>query len=416
MITKPKGTYDLINKDAQMYKYIEGTIEEFMSVYNYDFIRTPVFESTELFHRSVGDETDIVSKETYDFKDRGDRNITLRPEGTAGIVRSYIENKLYGNKNDAVKLWYLETMYRYERPGAGRNREFTQFGIETFGSNEVMIDAEVISIGYNLLNVLGLSDIVVSINSLGDKESRERYTKALVEYLKPYESDLCSDCQRRIKTNPLRVLDCKVDADKDYFAKIPKISDYLSEESTNRFSSLLNLLRLLDIDYEIDDKLVRGLDYYSENVWEYKNASGTTLGGGGRYNSLVETLGGPSTPGIGFALGLDRIIIDLEKELDASKFTKKIDVYIMCLSEEEKLKATMIAQDLRLNGIITEVNNNNLSLKSMFKVADSLNASFLLILKNEDLQKGLITIKDNVTKEEIKIDESELVDYLLGNI
>ena len=416
MIAKPKGTYDLMGVDAKIYTYISHEIEDMMVNYNYELIRTPIFEASELFHRSVGETTDIVTKETYDFKDRGDRSITLRPEGTAGVVRSLIENKLYGNRNDCIKLYYNGTMYRYERPQSGRNREFTQFGIEVFNSNDPMIDAEVISVGYYLLNNLGI-EATVAINSLGDAESRKNYTDALVKYLKPHINDLCEDCQTRINTNPLRILDCKVDKDSEILKNVPKISDYLSKESKERFEKVKEYLNILDINYEVNENIVRGLDYYDENVWEYiADSDGVTLGGGGRYNHLVETLDGPSIPAVGFAMGMERVILNIKENIDIKNLDQAVDVYIMSVSEEEKMHALEIAQYLRLNNIATEINSANLSMKSQFKIADRLQAKFLIILNNEDLQKGLVNIKDNATKEEIKVDEAEVVDWILGNI
>lgn len=416
MIAKPKGTYDLMGVDAKIYTYISHEIEDMMANFNYELIRTPIFEASELFHRSVGETTDIVTKETYDFKDRGDRSITLRPEGTAGVVRSLIENKLYGNRNDCIKLYYNGTMYRYERPQSGRNREFTQFGIEAFNSNDPMIDAEVISVGYYLLNNLGI-EATVAINSLGDAESRKNYTEALVKYLKPHINDLCEDCQNRINTNPLRILDCKVDKDSEILKNVPKISDYLSKESKERFDKVKEYLNILDINYEVNENIVRGLDYYDENVWEYiADSDGVTLGGGGRYNHLVETLDGPSIPAVGFAMGIERIILNIKENIDIKNLDQAVDVYVMSVSEEEKIHALEIAQYLRLNNISTEINSANLSMKSQFKIADKLQAKFLIILNNEDLQKGLINVKDNVTKEEMKIDEAEIVDWILGNI
>lgn len=417
MITKPKGTYDLLGIDAKIYTYINHEIENFMANYNYDLIRTPIFEASELYHRSVGESSDIVTKETYDFVDRGNRCMTLRPEGTAGVVRSVVENKMYGNKNDCIKLYYNGTMYRYERPQSGRNREFTQFGVEVFNSNDPIIDAEVISLGYNLLNSLGIENVTVAINSLGDKETRHNYTEALVKYLEPHINLLCDDCQRRYKSNPLRILDCKVDKDSEILKNVPKLSDYLSKASSERFTKLKMLLANLDIDYEINDKIVRGLDYYDENVWEYVTTDdGITLGGGGRYNFLVENLGGPNLPAVGFALGIERIILNLKNKIDIDNLNNNIDVYIMSVNEEEKMQAIILAQNLRLNNVITEINSNNLSLKSQFKIADNLKAKFLVILNSDDLNKGLINVKDNATKEEIKIDESEIVDWILGNI
>ena len=420
MITKPKGTYDLIGVDARIHNYISDTIDRLMVNYNYDFIRTPIFEASELFHRSVGEGTDIVTKETYDFKDRGERMVTLRPEGTAGVVRSFIENKMYGNRNDTIKLYYNGTMYRYERPQSGRFREFTQFGVETFGSNDPMIDAEVISIGYNLIKELGIEDVVVSLNTLGDIETRKNYTKALKDYLKPHLHELCPDCQNRYETNPLRIIDCKYDnsieSGRKILENVPRISKYLSEDSKKRFDKLKELLTIMDIDYEINESIVRGLDYYDENVWEYISSEGLALGGGGRYNHLIEDLDGPKTPAVGFAIGIERLIIEIKKFIKEESTNKNIDVYVMSVNEEEKMHALTLSQDLRLNGVLTEINSNNLSMKSQFKIADSLNAKFLVILNSEDLQKGIIKIKDNATKEEFELDEAEVVDWVLGNI
>lgn len=417
MITKPKGTYDLYGTDERLYSYISNLVDDYMLNYNYDKIRTPVFEASELFHRGVGETSDVVTKETYDFKDRGGRDITLRPEGTAGVVRSFIENKMYGNRSDAIKFYYNETMYRYERPQAGRFRELTQIGIEVFNSTDELIDVEVISLGYNILKELGLDNIVVKLNTLGDKESREAYTKALIDYLKPYKSQLCEDCQRRLENNPLRVIDCKIDGEAEILKNVPKISAYLTDEAKNRFKKVKELLTILELDFEIDEKIVRGLDYYNHNVWEYFSEDyNLALGGGGRYDSLVKTLGGPDCPGVGFAFGVDRLISLLKSRLEGKEAEKSVDAYIMCLNDEEKMYALKISQDLRLNNIKTEFNSTNLSFKSQFKQADKLQAKFLLILNSEDLNKGLINVKDNYTKEEIKIDESEIVDYLLGNI
>ena len=417
MITRPKGTYDIYGKDALIFEYVNTVCENFAHLYNYNMMRTPVFESSELFHRSVGETSDIVTKETYDFKDRSDRELTLRPEGTAGVVRSVIENKLYGNKNDAIKLFYNETVYRYERPQAGRNREFTQFGIECFNSFETVSDTEVISIGYQILKALGI-DVTVHINSLGDSESRSNYTKTLVDYFTPRINELCEDCQNRLKTNPLRILDCKYDSENEILKNAPKMTDYLNEVSKERFNDIINQLDILDIDYEIDPNIVRGLDYYDHTVFEYIDEKGVTVGGGGRYNGLVESLGGPSIPAVGFGFGLERIVIDLKESnaFDdiADDYEGNVEVYVMSVSEEEKLHAIEIAQSLRLNGISCEFNNCNLSLKSQFKIADKLKAKQLIILNNEDLQKGLVNVKDNATKEEQKIDESEIVEYIIG--
>lgn len=410
MITKPKGCYDVTGEVARKYQRICEVVSAYAKIYNYKYIRTPLFESTELFKRGVGDTTDIVQKETYDFTDRGGRNFTLRPEGTAGVVRNFIEDKLYGNQSSVVKEFYIGTMYRYERPGLGRNREFTQFGVECLGSDDEMMDAEVISLSYNILKELGL-DVTVKINNLGSVEDRENYKKALVEYLTPHINDLCEDCQNRIKTNPLRILDCKVDDQSEILKNAPSILDYHSKESNDRFNKILSYLDYLDIDYEIDNTLVRGLDYYDYMVYELKLNDSLALGGGGRYNHLVKNLGGPEVPAVGFACGIERIINQMSDDsLD------NIDVYVMCVNDEEKIKANIITQDLRLNNIICETNVMGKSLKAQFKEADNMNAKNLIILNSEDLSKGLVTVKDNVTKEEVKVPEDEIIDYILGVI
>lgn len=420
MITKPKGTYDIYGKNTKTWQYINKLADEFCLCYNYEYIRTPIFESSELFHRTVGETSDIVNKETYDFKDRSDRSLTLRPEGTAGVVRSFIENKMYGEVVLPKKLYYYGTMYRYERPQSGRNREFTQFGIEVLGSNDVIIDAEVISMGYRFLEELNIPDVTVHINTLGDKESRENYKKALTDYLKPHINDLCPDCQNRFNTNPLRILDCKFDKNNEILKNVPVILDYLNEESKNRFDQLIKYLDLLDIDYEIDHNIVRGLDYYNHTVFEFigeipELGNANTLGAGGRYNNLVNNLGGPETPGVGWALGIDRIVTVMDTLEIKPRVIDEIDVFVMYINEEEKMHAISLVQDLRMSGIITETDNLSRSLKAQFKYADRLKAKYLVILNSEELKQGLVTIKDNATKEEIKIDESEVLEYLISN-
>ncbi len=420
MITKPKGTIDVTGNDSLLWDYVNSVVATMMSAYNYEYIRTPIFEASELFHRSVGSSSDIVKKETYDFQDKGERHITLRPEGTAGVVRSYIENKLYAEP-DVKKYFYNGTMYRYERPQKGRLREFTQFGVEVLGSNDPIIDAEVISLQYRILEALHIENLQININSLGDSESRENYREALVSYLKPHLDKVCPDCQERFKTNPLRILDCKVDKDSEVIKNAPKTVDYLNKESKERFETVLKYLRFLDIDYEVNPNIVRGLDYYDHTVFEIvsldnEETKANVLGGGGRYNKLIKELDGPESYGIGFACGIDRII-DVLKDIDLYKDVKKeIECYVMYVSEEEKLYALDIVQNLRLNGIVTETNNLNKSLKGQFKEADRLSAKYLIILNNEDLKKGLVNVKDNRTKEEEKVDIAELTEYIIGNL
>ena len=416
MITKPKGCHDLVGLEAKKWKYVDKVIDSLMEKYNYNYIRTPIFESSEVFHRGVGEGTDIVTKETYDFKDRGDRSITLRPEGTAGIVRSYIENKMYGEPGP-VKVYYNGTMYRYERPQSGRDREFTQFGIEVLGSDDPLVDAEVISVPVLLFKMLGLKGIVVRINSLGDKASRDNYREELVKYFTPHIKDLCEDCAERLKKNPLRILDCKVDKDSPILAKAPKTIDYLNEESKKRFEEVKSYLEELEIDYEVDERLVRGLDYYNHTVFEIDASvegfgSNNTIGGGGRYNGLVETLDGPVTSCMGFATGLGRVHQALELEKVDMPIIDDVEVFVMYVSETEKKYAASLVQYLRANGYRVDTEYTGRGLKAQFKQADRLNSKYLIILNDEDLKNDEIKIKNNKTKEEELVPVDYLIYYL----
>jgi len=412
MITKQKGTYDLVGIDAKRRKYVNEVIDSICEKYNYNYIETPIFEASELFHRSVGESSDIVRKETYDFQDRGERNVTLRPEGTASVVRSFIENKMYGNMSDVVKVYYNGPMFRYERPQSGRNRQFYQFGVEVFGSDDVMMDAEVISLAYNTYRLLGL-DVEVKINTLGDKESRDAYRETLVKYFEPSINELCEDCKERLTKNPLRILDCKVDAENDILKNAPKTIDYLNEDSKNRFEKLQEYLDLMEIDYFVDTNLVRGLDYYNHTVFEIVlKGSSLALGGGGRYDTLVEMLDGPHTPAVGFAMGIDRTVDAMVESEVNFKINDSIDVYVMYVNEEEKDTASYLTQELRMNGFVVETDYLGKSLKSQFKSVDRFNSKYVIILNSEDLSNYEVNIKDNKTKEEEKVNINDLVDYL----
>lgn len=406
MITKAKGCYDLYGEEAKKFKLAEKVIEEVMQLYNIKYIRTPVFENSELFRRGVGEETDIVSKEMYEFKDKSDRSLTLRPEGTAGVVRSYIENKMTNNLVKPVKFYYIEPMYRYERPQKGRYREFTQFGIEVLGESNPLVDMEVISAVIEIFNRLGLENIKLKINTLGDKSSRETYRNLLVEHFNNYKENLCSDCQRRLNTNPLRILDCKIDREKDFFKDAPKIRDYLSDQSKAYFKRVEEYLKELNINYEIDDNLVRGLDYYDELVFEIE-VDNSTICGGGRYNRLVKELGGDDTCAFGFAIGMERFLslIDLPDE-------KQDLIYVLALSETERKEALKLVRYLRINNKKADFDTENKSLKSQFKKADNLNSRYLIFINDEKLKEEKIEIKDNLksTKEEVEIDK--ILEYL----
>ena len=414
MITKPKGCHDIYGIEAKKWKYVNDLIDSVCEKYNYQYIRTPIFESSELFHRGVGENTDIVTKETYDFVDRGDRKMTLRPEGTAGIMRSYIENKMYGDSTQPIKLYYNGTMYRYERPQSGRDRELTQFGVELIGSDDPMSDAEVISMAVNIYKLVGLKGIKVNINSLGDKESRDNYRNVLIEYFKPHIDSMCDDCKNRLEKNPLRILDCKVDKDTDIMKNAPRITDYLNEESKNRFEQVKKYLQQMDIDYVVDSNVVRGLDYYDHTVFEIEAmlegfGSQYFLGGGGRYNTLSSQLGGPDVPGIGFAMGLGRLMLAIEKEGIELPISNDIDAFVMYVSDTEKEYAATLVQELRMSGFKVDTEYTGRTLKAQFKQADRLNSRFLIILNDEDLKNNQIKIKNNKTKEEDLVE----IDYIL---
>ncbi len=416
MLQKPKGTYDVYGSYGIKILYLENLLHALMEKYHYEYVRTPIFEASELFHRGVGETTDIVSKETYDFVDRGDRNMTLRPEGTAGVVRSYIENKMYGNPSQPVKTWYIGPMYRYERPQSGRFREFYQFGVEVFGSEDPMIDAEVISIPVNFYRMLGLKEIKVNINSLGDQESRNAYRAALLEHFKPHLDALCEDCKTRYLKNPLRILDCKVDHDLECMKNAPKISDYLNETSRHHFEKVQHYLDALNIPYQVNPNVVRGLDYYTHTVFEVEaNVQGfgsqNVLCGGGRYNHLVENIGGPSTPGVGFALGFERLLTALEfEQIELEK--EHLDLYVIPMEEAVKSYAFALTQDLRMNGFSVDMDYMNRNLKGNFKQADRLNASYVIIIGTTEMENDILTIKNNQTQEEYKVKHEELISFL----
>ena len=416
MIQKIKGTYDVYKDLALKHNYVKKLFQEICQNYNYNYIETPLIEKSELFHRSVGETTDIVNKETYDFVDRGGRNITIRPEGTAGVARSIIENKLYIDL--PLKLYYIGSMYRYERPQKGRYRELRQLGIESYGSNNPIMDAENISLGYNFLKELGLKDITVKINSIGGVETRNKYREVLIRHFEEHIDEFCDDCKDRLKKNPLRILDCKVDSENELIKNAPSILDYLSEEEDSHFNKVLEYLDELEIKFEIDSSLVRGLDYYTNTVFEYvsTNNSFGSLGGGGRYNNLLESLGGPSVPAVGFAFGFDRIVDLLTEEEIPIPVTSDVDVYLLTVSENENSYALNLSQNLRMCGYRVELDLTGKSMKAKFKESDKYNSKFTIIIGEEEVKNNQFNIKDNLTKEEKKISVDDLIDFLDTNI
>ena len=417
MIKRQKGCNDIYGREARVWKYVDQVIDALMEKYNYNYMRTPIIEATELFHRGVGETTDIVTKESYDFEDKGGRKITLRPEGTAGVVRSYIENKMYGDPNQPVKVYYNGTMYRYERPQSGRDRELTQFGMEILGSDDPLSDAEIISAAVNLYRALGLKEIKVNLNTLGDNESRNTYRDALIKHFKPHIKDFCEDCQERLEKNPLRILDCKVDHDNDIMKSAPKTLDYLNDESRDRFLKVQEYLDIMQIDYVINPSIVRGLDCYNHTVFEIEAkvegfGANNVIGAGGRYNGLVNQLDGPETPCVGFATGLGRVVMALELEKVKLPIVEDIDLFLMYVNEDEKKYAAYLTQELRLAGFIVETEYTGRGLKAQFKQADRLNAKYICVLNSEDLNNNEVKIKNNKTKEEEIISLDVLIYYL----
>lgn len=418
MISKQKGTYDLYGEEARKVLALRNIFENIMNNFNYSFIRTPVFESTELFKRTSGETSDVVSKEMYEFKDKKDRSIALRPEGTASVARCFIENKLYTDL--PRKFWYFEPMYRYDRPQKGRYREHFQFGCEAYGSNDARVDAEIISIPYHLFETLGLEGVKVRINTLGDNESRENYKKALVDYLKPHIDSLCEDCKERFNKNPLRILDCKVDKDNEILKNIPKTIDYLNEESKTFFDEVLSYLDSLEICYEVDPKTIRGLDYYTHTVFEIEAnikdfGAQNVLCAGGRYNNLVENLDGPATPAVGFGLGSERLLLALEHETIDIALTKSVDVYVIPMTLDKTFSFSLVYL-LRTLGLSVETDYLNRKLANNFKYAEKINAKYTVVIGEDEIEKEYFTVKNMKTREEEKVSKNEFLKYILEHL
>lgn len=420
MITKVKGTQDILPSECRKWQELEEVIQQVSRLYNFKEIRTPIFEASELFHRSVGDSSDIVRKETYDFVDRGERQLTLRPEGTASVVRSVIENKLYSDPNLPLKMYYVGPMFRYERPQKGRYRQLHQFGAEAFGSFSPLVDAEMIAYATTLLAALRITNVRVRINSLGDAESKTAYREKLVEYLAPKLDGLCEDCRERFATNPLRILDCKVDKDSPILKDAPKPADYLSEEAKMHFQSVLEYLSSMHIDYVVDKSLVRGLDYYTHTVFELE-ADLPTLGaqaticGGGRYNDLVESLDGPSFPAVGFAFGIERLLLALES-LEKPEEPESIHAFLITLGDKAKAKSASILMQLRHGGIVVDTDFFDRPLKGQFKQAERIHPMYLLILGDDELEKGVINVKNTETSVQETVELKQLYPYLVQGI
>ena len=410
MISKQKGTYDLYDEEARKVLALRNIFENIMNNFNYSFIRTPVFETTELFKRTSGETSDVVSKEMYEFKDKKDRSLALRPEGTASVARCFIENKLYTDL--PRKFWYFEPMYRYDRPQKGRYRQFHQFGIEAIGLRNAMLDVECIALGYRITKLMGINNVVVLVNSLGDKQSRDNYRKALKDYFNPYLQCLCDDCKRRYQQNPLRILDCKVDKDKDFFINAPKCKDYLTDTSKKYFQDVLNGLEQLNIPFKVEDNLVRGLDYYTNTVFEAvpvdDEGQQATLFGGGQYDGLVNSFNGPDYAGVGFGMGIERLINLSVEQNGICPVKRTSDVYIISLGDVNDY-SLKIAERLRDNKIVTALDLSARSLKAQFKSSDRLQSRVIVIVGEDEKTNKTAVIKDTEKKEQFNVNFDEVV-------
>ena len=410
MIQKQKGTKDIFFEEIEIWEKIEKNIKEICDTYNIKQIRTPIFEATELFARGVGDETDIVNKEMYTFLDKGERSITLRPELTAGVVRAYIENG-FSSRTSPVKLWYTGTMYRYEKMQKGRYREFSQFGVEIFGSKSVLADVEVINVACKLFERLGILDkLTLKINSIGCKECRANYIKTLKEYLADKIEGMCEDCKTRYNKNPMRIIDCKQEKCQDVKKGLPIILDYLCEDCKRDFEDLKQMLDMLKIKYQIDFNIVRGLDYYNKTVFEFISEDlNLAVGGGGRYDGLVENLGGNTTPAVGFGLGMDRIVLLLQEYIKQE--SKRPDIYFLTTTNEQFICANILADELRNNGKIIETNIADRSFNAQLKYANKINAKYLIVIGDEELESKKVELKnmDSGDKIQVNLEEKEIL-------
>ncbi len=405
-----RGFKDLIGDEARKYRFVVNTAREILERYNFEEIILPTVEYTKLFTRSIGEATDIVEKEMFTFTDKGGRDIALRPEGTAGVVRAYIENKLYAD-GTYKKLYYEGSMFRHERPQKGRYREFHQIGAEVLGTLNPMADAEVIKISDDILKALKV-DAKIEINSLGCKKCRPKYREALLEYLKQHKEELCEDCQRRLERNPLRILDCKVEGCQLIAKNAPKITDYLCEECKTHYESVKSYLNALGVKYEENPYLVRGLDYYSKTVFECVSEElGKTVIAGGRYDYLVEELGGPPTPALGFAAGVERLML-LVKELPPKP---PLVLVIPFGGEREKEEALKIAQKLRSAGIRTELSYREGKIRKQFEFANKIGADYTVVVGENEVNTGLYPLKNLHTREEKKLTLEEIINFLKQN-
>lgn len=410
----PRGTKDILPDTVGDWNYVEGEIRELCRRFGYSEIRTPIFEHTELFQRGIGEGTDVVDKEMYTFTDRGERSITLRPENTASAVRAYLQNKLYAQSN-LVKLFYIGSMFRYDRPQAGRMREFHQFGVEALGEANPAVDAEVILLAMNLLEGLGLKDLELSINSVGCPKCRSKYRTMLQDFFRDKLEDLCEDCRSRFERSPLRILDCKKDSDKPYMADAPKITDCLCEECAEHFAKLKGLLTSAGISFTHDPRLVRGLDYYTKTAFEIKYpplGAQSAVAGGGRYDGLIEEMGGNPTPAVGFATGLERLLLALESQNLLPEKNRSVDAYVVALGEKAQAEGFKLLNILRQQGLSAAMDFAGRSMKAQMKQANKLGAKYSVILGEDEISEGVVMLRSMEDSSQAKVPMNQVAEKI----
>jgi len=419
LLTKgPRGTKDVLPSEAYKWHYVEGVVKEVAKRFGFEEIRTPAFEHTELFERGVGDTTDVVEKEMYTFTDRGDRSITLKPEGTAPVARSFIENKLYAD-TQPTKLFYITPVFRYERPQAGRLRQHHQFGVEVFGATSASVDAEVINLAMTVYETFGIKKLELRINSIGCPKCREEYHKILKEYLGNKLEKLCTTCQSRFDRNPLRIIDCKSDSCQAEIVEVPLMLDHICGECTDHFEDLKKYLEVSGLNYIVDPRIVRGLDYYSKTAFEIitdEAGKKGTICGGGRYDKLVEDCGGPSTPGVGFGMGLERTILTLESQGIEIPKPKGLDVFVVTMGDAAAYEGFKLLNQLRRTGLIADKDHLNRSVKAQFKYANKVDANYTIVIGDDELSKGVAKLKDMVSTEETEVALSDIANIIMQNL
>ena len=413
-IKAPKGTKDMLPQDAYKWQYIEDSWKKICKEYGFKEIRTPMFEATELFNRGIGDTTDVVQKEMYTFEDLGKRSITLKPEGTSPTVRAFIESNLYA-ETQPTKLFYDIPCFRYEKPQAGRLREFHQFGIENFGTSSMLADAEIIALGYDFLQRMGIEDVELHISSVGCRECRPKHRKALQDFLRPKYDELCETCKSRFDKNPMRILDCKSDKDQELVKGAPMMLDYLCDDCKKDFDELKAHLDSMGIKYVVDPSIVRGLDYYTKTAFEFittKIGAQGTVCGGGRYDHLIEEIGGPDMPGVGFGLGKERLIMLMEESGNDFGGDIRPQLFVAWIGDEAREYAVKLVNDLRKKGLRCELDTRERNLKGQMKYANKLGAAYTAVIGEDEVKSGEITLKNMESGEQKKVKREELADAI----